>query len=413
MLKILHTADLHFSPKTEKLDETIRVSDFMLAEAERRRPDVAIIAGDLADEYDGAIRVDSPCARAMIAFIVRLAEICPVLVVRGTRSHDRDVPWVLSHLQTKHEVAVVSDQPGYITLHILNGALRWGGAAGADNVVATFGCFPSPDKAWMAAVGAQTIQEVNNLHREAIEGVFRSFNAITRPDKPHIVVAHGMVRGSRLSSGVTMLDDVEFSLGDFADAGADYVALGHVHAYQTAILSNGAPAVYSGSPGRNDFGETETKGFVMVEFTGKMPAVEFVPTPAREFCFIEREWAEGDTVEMIESHAGNQSGLSRGTYARYRYAIPEECAVPALRQTIEQIFLNAGAIACKVEAQIIPTQRPRIEGICRLRTVTDKFSAWATTQEGIDGGCEGLVALLESGTPIDEIIANTITSCRN
>ena len=69
-MKILHTADFHFSNNVDKLQEVVRVTDHLLSVAYQERPDCIVLAGDTLDEFDGRIRLDSDCARAAISFVV-------------------------------------------------------------------------------------------------------------------------------------------------------------------------------------------------------------------------------------------------------------------------------------------------------------------------------------------------------
>ena len=74
--------------------------------------------------------------------------------------------------------------------------------------------------------------------------------------------------------------EIVLSPTDFA--GWDYVALGDFHRCQSVAPN----AWYSGSTDRCDFGEeANTVGWLCVEMDGqgKLPRVEFVPTPARRF----------------------------------------------------------------------------------------------------------------------------------
>jgi exonuclease SbcD len=86
-IRILHTGDLHFtdSNKTGLLDDIVRCTNHLIDTAGETRPDVIVIAGDV---YDEAVVFGSPASLAAAAFIRACAGIAPVLIIRGTSSHD-------------------------------------------------------------------------------------------------------------------------------------------------------------------------------------------------------------------------------------------------------------------------------------------------------------------------------------
>lgn len=377
MLKVLHTGDIHFSPKSDKLEENIRTSDAVVFNAQADKPDLILVTGDLADEYDGVFRVDSLAARALVSWVMRLASVAPVLVVRGTRSHDREIPWLLSHLKTVHPVHVALwpqqiylDKDGYFeNFH-------------SDGTIATISCFPSPDKGWIASHGASTITELNEKCREAIRAVCEDFYKTAPNLIPHILAAHGSVRGAVFSSGTQSLEDIEFLQEDFLSSGADYIALGHIHKYQHWNLANGSTAAYCGSVGRNDFGETEEKGFIRATLTPRpsdlkyATELSFVKTPAREFAMLNFEWADGSTLDDIFDLAVTSAPSIKGKFTRFRYSVPETFHDPAFRNKLEAALMVGEPALVKMETVIIPVERTRAEGISRCETLVEKFDKY-------------------------------------
>ena len=84
--------------------------------------------------------------------------------------------------------------------------------------------------------------------------------------------------------------DVAARLECVADAGWDYVAMGHIHRHQnlTHEREGAPPVVYSGSLERIDFGEEgEAKGFCWVELRRGRADWRFVPVAARKLLTIE------------------------------------------------------------------------------------------------------------------------------
>ena len=98
-----------------------------------------------------------------------------------------------------------------------------------------------------------------------------------------IIASHCMVQGSQMSNDY-VCNEAEVHL-DFFNRKVDYVGLGDIHKYQ--VLSDNPPVVYSGSLERNNFGETDEKGFVMIELDkNKKASFKFIPLMTREYISI-------------------------------------------------------------------------------------------------------------------------------
>jgi exonuclease SbcD len=402
MCKVLHTADLHFSINTDKLVEVVRTTDFLLERAAIERPDVIILAGDSVDEYDGRIRLDSECARAAISFVERAADIAPVIIIRGTKSHDRESPAIFSHLRAKFPILVACD----IKQISLTTDRKF--VEDIDHpwveTVASFTLVPSLDKSYLMAADDSSIRSGNMAFKEAVHDLFAGFGIVndqfTAHDIPTILVTHGMLTGACFSSGQTAIgEDLEFGLNDLHAAKATYTALGHVHKHQV-FPGN---VVYCGSPGRLNFGEAEDKGFVIAEFSdAECVDVRFEQTPARRFCF--GEVPEYTDAQDVYARANTLAAGCRGADVRFRLQLPEECRADVDRDRLEQIFLLAGANKVKLEISIIPKQRSRSEGISRVDSLPEKVLRWgAVVGESIPDSVLALASVIE-GITAEELL---------
>jgi exonuclease SbcD len=382
MLTVLHTGDWHIGPNAETRKETVRCVSVLLDEAERNPPVVIIIAGDTLDELQGRIMLDSEAARAAIDLVERAANIAPVVMVRGTKSHDRESPGIFRHLRTRHPILVASE-PKHVLLcrSAPDGAFFFTVADGKSHaeIVAAFTLLPSIDKAWVAATFPDGIREGNAHYRELLHDLLGGFGLMNEPlSCPRILVGHGMVTGACFSTGQEAIgEDLEFGVDTLRAARCDYVALGHVHKFQTF----GKEIAYCGSPGRLNFGEKEEKGALLVDVErGQDPVLRFVPTPARRFVFAEVEW---NGREDIDAEVARVESECSGAHVRVRYTIPEANRHEISRAEIEARLLAAGAVVVKVEAQIIPTTRQRAAGISKAASFPEKVLRWGDAT-GID-----------------------------
>lgn len=327
-LKVLQSGDQHYSNKADKLSEVITTNSYLLERARIEQPDVAVLTGDVVDEHDGPIRIDSEAARAAIRFVTDLADICPVVIVRGTRSHDRETPYLFRHLRTTNQVHVATNIE-QIAMLPNNQFVTLGEDCqySIDEYKVVFTLFPSPDKSnLIAAFGGESLTGTTMLAKEALNDVLGYIGEINNQipkNVPRILAAHGMITGAEYSSGSTATgEDFEYCLSDLALTNTDLKAFGHIHKYQK-FPGN---VYYSGSPGRLNMGETEIKGFLIHDFNGRtLENSQFIETPARRFVLYDVPWIDVETI--MEQAAACEFECS-GADVRFRYTIPEERRQP-------------------------------------------------------------------------------------
>lgn len=376
MIKILHTADLHFSNKADKLSEVITTSDYILECARIEQPDVATISGDLVDEHDGPIRIDSEAARAAIRFVTELGQVCPVVIVRGTRSHDRETPYLFRHLRTTHTV-YVSTEIEQVAMFEDDTFAPLDEDTPVHDCKAVFTLIPSPDKANLLAVfGSESITACTIGAKETLSDALAylgEVNAQIPEFVPRILVAHGMITGAEFSSGSTATgEDFEYGVGDLNTTSTDLKCFGHVHKQQ----SFAGNIFYSGSPGRLNMGEKETKGFLMHTLDGQcLTETRFIETPARRFVLYDVAWSE-DGIDNILSKVAECETECLGADVRFRYSIPEENRHQVNREELIARFMDAGARLVKIEPSLIPMVRQRAAGISKLDNLGAKVSRW-------------------------------------
>jgi DNA repair exonuclease SbcCD nuclease subunit len=422
-MRILHLADCHFCNKPDVLEEVIRTTNAIASHAEADPPDIIVLAGDTLDEHLGRIQLDSDAARAAIAFVTRLANLAPTVIVRGTRSHDRESPYLFGHLRARHPI-YVSTQFGLIALvesvcegpmfTDLEQALNWPDPL---DIKAAFCLLPSPDKSHIISVfggdsvGTSTISAKEALHDALayMGDVINRVPALT----PRICVGHGMITGSEFSSGQTATgEDFEFSLSDLALTSTDLKLFGHIHKQQ------GFPGNvhYSGSPGRLNMGEREEKGFLVHEIHDRKVTTTFFQTPARYFVFGEYHWLAGfhgdetkagkEGFELAVEEALAEVREHPGCDARFRLTVPEEERhIPPSRAELEEMFIQAGARSAKIECPVVPCFRQRAAGISRKETLRDKIIMYGeTTKTEIPARTLDLAGIIER-METDELMA--------
>ena len=409
MFRVLHTADLHFSMKSEKLQEVVRTTDFILQWATDNRPDCIVIAGDLLDHYDGKIGADSDCFRAAKRFIHIASDIAPVAIVRGTKSHDKNIDGLFDDIRSRFPVHVSSDVDMVaLAPNAVSGVPEFWPAASihqdGGSPLCAFTLVPSLDKAAMLGrIGGDSIKDGNFQFREAVHDMFSGFGLInSQLQCPTVLITHGMLTGAVFSTGQCAVgEDLEFSLNDLQAAKCDVVMLGHVHKSQSW-----GTVAYSGSPGRLNFGEQEEKGFLLWTFEDDHVSQQFIPTPARRFVFGDLpEWSG---AENVYNEAVCMARDCQGAYVRLRYVVPEEERQSVDRGHLEALF--GGAASVKIEVQVIPKQRVRAAGISRVESLADKVCKWGETVDiDVPDNVLGLASIIE-GKDAEELLQEAMAA---
>lgn len=266
-MKLLHTGDLHIGmtnyskldPETgleSRLVDFFKTLDFIIDAAIKESVDVFIFAGD-------AYKTRDPSPTQQRGFGERVKKIAkagiPVVMVVG----NHDTPNAEGKANTldiysalEIDNVYVSRKPEFIKVPTKSGNLQ---------------VITAP---WLHKSEFKTLGDLLPAMYEKID-----------PSSPAILVGHLEVEGSVFGSekGLAIANDVTIPLSLLTDRRLSYVALGHIHKYQSLNLD--PPVLYSGSPERIDFGEEkEEKGVVLVDIPKPTQATfQFLPTPARKF----------------------------------------------------------------------------------------------------------------------------------
>ncbi len=227
------------------------------------------------------------------------------------------------------------------------------------------------------------------------------------PETPNIFLGHCSVVGAQFSSErlVMLGEDLMLPLKLLTESGFDYVALGHIHKFQSLNEDQHPPVIYPGSIERVDWGEAgEEKGFVIVEFSDGSPvsAFEFRPLETRPMLDYEVELKSKEEIhqniyrEMDKIDDGNMWKDDPGVMIRIKLQYPENFAGLIHNQTIEHMFPDAFSV------QIL--HDPIREGRARL-DLTQEVAAYSPgellgmwmDQKGIEESDQAELQALSAG----------------
>ena len=348
-MKILHTSDWHIGKGLGRYDrrsEFVEVLDEVLGIAEAAEVDLVLVSGDIWD------RANPPTDALGVGIdaLVRLADGGKRQVVAIAGNHDSpDLFDVLAPLVQPFGVHLV-------------GAMR----RPADGVLlldtahgrAAVGCVPflregrvvdfmAESGQWYGAY-KERLARIFDAYGRVLDG--HAFQAVT------ILLAHAAVNGAYVRGQEDGRGERDLHMGETytilpgdIPPGAQYVAMGHIHAPQRVPGAPG-PAEYAGSLLPLDFGERdEVKRVVLVEAEPGAPArVESIAlvTPWQHRLIKERGQWEA-LVERREEFAGAYLDLTVETVG----------ADPSLARRATDIFEHL----VRVRADY-PRERPRPPG---------------------------------------------------
>jgi len=365
-MKILHTGDVHF--RGDMLGEIVKCTGFLLKKAQEISPDVVIIAGDLFDERQ---TYDVPTFIQALDFVHRLSEVAPVLIVKGTPSHDGRT---LEFLRNKR--VYVSERPEQVVLTGEGAFERLPlGETLQSDIRAVFSCLPSVSKAGVLSVlddkdlNGSTMDTIE-LMRDVITGWKKTNDTARIMGIPTAMVSHLSVTGAMLSTGQQMVGrEVELGVGDLRMSGASLVCLGHIHKVQ-----HWGEIFYCGSITRLNFGEEEEKGFWLHTFEqDTLESSEFIETPARVMVTVNLDNPTADSSDL------SFLGVPEGAFVRVRYEVTEEEVHSVDEEALRDALVASGAVAIKVEKTVRPHERVRAEGISKISSFDEKLRKWIET----------------------------------
>ncbi|KRF29836.1 exonuclease SbcCD subunit D [Phycicoccus sp. Soil802] len=258
-MRFLHTSDWHLGRSFHQvglLGAQAAFVDHLVETVRAEGVDAVLVSGDV---YDRAL--PSPDTVELLSIAVTRLIDAGAAVVLSSGNHDSAI-----------RLGFASELLSRAGLHIRTSTESIGVPVVVDGVAV----YPLPYLE--PAVAADPLEASERSHA----GVLRAAMARVDADRaarggPSVVMAHAFVTG-----GATSDSERDISVGGVSAvhpkvfAGADYVALGHLHGRQRV----GEAVRYSGSPVPLSFSEAgHTKGSWLVDVTGSGVSVEAVDAP--------------------------------------------------------------------------------------------------------------------------------------
>jgi exonuclease SbcD len=274
-VKVLHTSDWHLGKTFRETNfDLMRIQRAILKEiqtiVERQDPQIIVIAGDVFDSYNPPFEAE----RLFYDTITSIAGNGRVVVaIAGNHDSPEKLQTVVPLITGKHSIVIVSTFTSRIAPSYESDITRISTEDGFVKVevkqlhkTVAINALPFPSEVRMALSGDDFEAELRR-------------NASKEPQFTcdyFFLVSHLFIQGAKKSGSerILQIGGLESIPYEFLPEKADYIALGHLHRYQTI-----AHATYSGSIYPFDMGEVEDKKGVCLWQYGKTEFVEFSNIP--------------------------------------------------------------------------------------------------------------------------------------
>jgi exonuclease SbcD len=359
-VKVLGNGDLHWDMLSKRWAECVRIHEFIVELVTRVQPDLYACSGDIYE------RASLPQERLAVAsWLSRIAEHCPVLIAKGNHDRKRDLQ-LLERLRTVYPIVV---EEGASVHYIGKGAEKIAVAAIAW-----------PDRAALLAYAHAQDTDAELTAHEALNQVFIALgHTLSEWKGPTMALGHLMVDGSVTSVGQPLIGQpMKVGVADLAALQTQFVLLGHIHKPQDWQHA-GMQVVYSGSPFRTSYGETEDKSLVLIEFDGpKLKHWERIPTPCGAMHLVTEAWsydADSETWGFAGGPEAHTPEDVTGAEIRLRYDVPADQRDAAAREASDwkARWLAAGALDVQVEDAVLTSTRARAPEVASALTLADKL----------------------------------------
>ena len=372
-MKIAFTADGQIDSRS-RMEEFVRVHDFMAEDAQRRGCTAFLHGGDVYERRSTS--EERAAVRSWLSKVTRYAD---VAIVGGNHEAPGEVD-ELTFMGDQDRRSVVTTERPLMFIE------RKSGVAVA--------MLPWPRRSSLAAWVGKPLgrEELNAVGLDALRSILRGFAQEWKDWKgPKILLAHAMVRGSRQGPDQPIMPGQDFELGleDLALAEAHVNLLGHIHMPQEWDVEpfpcnhppeecscdpKSTPTIYAGSPRRTAYasGELEPKGYVVLEFDGpRLVKWERVPTPATPLYLVEAAFQPG--VGFVWAGSGVNQDFT-GAEVRFRYEVDADNRDEAKRYEAGLPTTFGFASEIKIEPIVRPRSTARLAAVSGDKPLAEKIA---------------------------------------
>lgn len=337
MAKIMHISDLHLDCALSELDEEKR--EIRRAEikesfenaidyAVENKAEVILISGDV---------FDSPCPlKSTVEFVKKTLNAVKAYVFISPGNHDPYTSKAYKELEKELNPNVKIFKDAFECVDLPNLNMRIYGRGFMSE------CEPS--------------------------SLLKGFRVID-DDMASIVVIHGEV-----TSGESSYNPIDIK--DIAQSGADYIALGHTHAFSQICRAENTCYAYCGTHEGHGFDECGDKGFIFGDVEKGNVKLKFVPLCKRKYYSFETDVSDCEIIEDISSKM-NEIIEKNGSENLYKFILTGyrnadlRISESVLKSRADAFFVKVYDRArVKADFESIATEK-NLRGICIKNILND------------------------------------------
>lgn len=300
MIKFGHTADCHISVKY--LEESVKSLKFICETAIKEGCEFLLIAGDLWDSIVNLTK-HSPLL-SVIEILGNASKVLPILIIYG--NHDRQ-----GSLEIFKEINAniyISDKIELLGFSKTKGIDRYDAFETKPDVTFFSVPFQYPEK-----IVINEPEYIQNMYDIDFTDIYirKKLKALAKTiegDPYRIVVCHGSMQGYVLNDGQEKTNlgssQYHFTEKTFEEIDADYVAMGHIHKFQSHWMKG--RACYPSSTHSVNLSETDEKTFSIITLDDKKFINKRVHLPVKKVGTME--------VSVIDKNLRNSQRIIKETY---------------------------------------------------------------------------------------------------
>ncbi len=396
MVKFVHFADVHFGMENygkidkrtglhSRLTDFCRSFDYLVDWSIKNKVDFVLFAGD-------AYKTRDPSPTYQREFSKRIKKLAESGIVTVLLVGNHDLPNAIGKANTleiystlRTENIYVAREPSVLKFYKING--KWQFQKGLDKQQSKVDdCFQVVALPWLTknTLLSQeenekiSVAESYRVMSERINKIVSDLKQKVEKKFPAVFLGHFSVAGAEYGSErmVYFGQDVVVSQDVLQSGPWQYVALGHLHKYQS--LSKVMPVIYSGSIERVDFGEAkDKKGFIYGEISSNREQdfgikYKFIDLPAKDFVLIELDINEKESEPNSLILAAIKKDDIKNKIVKIKLTIPEEKISLIKQKEIAEVLKDAYYFA-GIQKDIIKKSREKtlenIESLSVLETL--------------------------------------------
>ena len=396
MVKFVHFADVHFGMENygkidkrtglhSRLTDFCRSFDYLVDWSIKNKVDFVLFAGD-------AYKTRDPSPTYQREFSKRIKKLAESGITTVLLVGNHDLPNAIGKANTleiystlRTENIYVAREPSVLKFYKING--KWQFQKGLDKQQSKVDdCFQVVALPWLTknTLLSQeenekiSVAESYRVMSERINKIVSDLKQKVEKKFPAVFLGHFSVAGAEYGSErmVYFGQDVVVSQDVLQSGPWQYVALGHLHKYQS--LSKVMPVIYSGSIERVDFGEAkDKKGFIYGEISSNREQdfgikYKFIDLPAKDFVLIELDINEKESEPNSLILAAIKKDDIKNKIVKIKLTIPEEKISLIKQKEIAEVLKDAYYFA-GIQKDIIKKSREKtlenIESLSVLETL--------------------------------------------